>query len=244
MKGKLEKKICRLTGRAIHDYELIAEDDRILVGVSGGRDSLTMLRILTDLQKRAPISFELIPVHVDPGFSNGFAWELQVFLENLCRGGRVEYTDFGIRAHSSENRENPCFLCSRLRRKRLFQVARDEGCRKIALGHNRDDLIETLFLNMFFSGRIGTMTPCQPFFKGDISIIRPLAYVDKDDIRAFAVKQGFPIFENPCPSDGTTKRGVVRSFLESLYRENPHVKGNIFRAMGRVKTDYLLKQEL
>ncbi len=244
MKKKRGNKIYRLVGRAIHDYELICDKDRILVGVSGGQDSLILLKVLTDFQKRAPVSFDLVPVHVDPGFTGSFAPDLQIFIDALCGGCRVEYTDFGPKSHGPENRENPCFLCSRLRRKRLFEVAREEGCSKIALGHNKDDLIETLFLNIFFSGRIGTMTPCQTFFKGEVSIIRPLAYVDKKEIKALHGKLEFPFFENPCPSNGRTQRSAVRRMLEELYLENPHVKGNIFRAMSRVKTDYLLKQEL
>ncbi len=238
------KKVNRALGRAVHDYGMIAPGDRILVGVSGGMDSLTLLRMLVDLKKKAPLEFHLVPVYVDPGFEPSPAEGLRAFVGSHFGPLMVEHTDHGIVAHSDENQENPCFLCSRLRRKRLFEIARDQGCRTIALGHNKDDLIETLFINMFFSGTIGTMKPSQSFFDGTLGIIRPLAYVEKRRIVSLSRSLGFPAFKNSCPSDGFTKRTAVRHLLERLYAGNPHIKGNIFRAMGRVKMDYLLKQTL
>ena len=238
------KKVSRALGRAVHDYGMIAPGDRILVGVSGGMDSLTLLKMLVDLRKKAPLEFRLVPVYVDPGFEPSLAGDLKSFVASHFGPLMVERTDHGIVAHSEENQENPCFLCSRLRRKRLFEIARDQGCNTIALGHNKDDLIETLFINMFFSGTIGTMKPCQSFFDGRLEIIRPLAYVEKRRIVSLSRSLKFPAFKNSCPSDGFTKRSAVRQLLERLYAENPHIKGNIFRAMGRVKMDYLLKQTL
>lgn len=236
------KRVNRSLGKAIHDYGMIAPGDRILVGISGGLDSLTLLRLLVDLQKRAPLEFDLVPVYVDPGFKPSFANELKSFVDGYCQPMIVEITDHGVVSHSRENRENPCFLCSRLRRKRLFEIAKIQGCTKIALGHNKDDLIETLFINMFFAGTIGTMKPSQSFFNGELNIIRPLAYVEKRRIVSLSKLFNFPSFVNACPSDGFTKRTRVRELLEQLYKDNPHVKGNIFRSMGRVKMDYLLKQ--
>jgi len=231
-------------GRAIHDYCMIAPGEKILVGVSGGVDSFTMLKLLYDLRKKAPLDFDLLPVYVDPGFKRGFAEDLKAYVGEHYGPMMVDSTDHGIVAHSLDNRENSCFVCSRLRRKRFFEIARDLGCSKIALGHNKDDLIETLFINMFFAGKIGTMKPNQSFFHGKINIIRPLSYVEKSDILSISRLFNFPMFTNPCPSDGSTKRDTVRQFLEDLYKDNCHIKGNIFRSMGRVKTDYLLKQTL
>ena len=230
-------------GRSIADWEMIADRDKILVGVSGGKDSQALLHLLSSLQTRAPVKFDIIPVHVDPGFKDSFVNELESYVGRNFYPLRVETTDFGIRAHSEENRENPCFLCARLRRNRLFEIAKETGCKKIALGHNKDDLIETLFINMFYAGKIGTMKPRQSFFNGGLDIIRPLAYVEKQDIVAFAEKSGFPVFINNCPSANLTKRGEIRQMLEGLYKQNTNIKGNIFRAMGNVASDYLLEIE-
>jgi tRNA 2-thiocytidine biosynthesis protein TtcA len=228
-------------GKAIHDWDMIADKDRILVGISGGKDSQTLIEVLFSLQKRAPVKFEIIPVHVDPGFENPFVEELATYVGKTFTPLRVETTDFGVRAHAKENRENPCFLCARLRRNRLFKIAEELGCKKIALGHNKDDIIETLFLNIFYAGKIGTMKPSQSFFNGDLDIIRPLAYVEKKDIVSFSKMHGFPEFVNNCPSANLTKRDEIRQMLENLYKQNKHIKGNIFRAMGNVASDYLLE---
>lgn len=238
------KKINHAAGRAIHDYGMIHDGDKIAVGVSGGKDSLALLKVLSDIKKRAPVQFDIIPVYVDPGFQGNMAASLESYIRNLYGEIRIDHTDNGLRAHSGENRENPCFLCSRLRRKRLFEIATHEGCSKIALGHHKDDIIETLFINMCYSGRIGTMKPCQEFFGGELTIIRPLAYVEKKEIIKVAIAYDFPDFINPCPSDGMTKRSKIRLFLNDLYKENRNIKGNLFRAMANVETDYLLKHTL
>jgi len=237
----LEKRVRRGVGRAIHDWNMILDKDRILVALSGGNDSQTLLQVLFFLQQKAPVKFDIIPVHVDPGFECSFVKELESYVETNFFPLRVEYTDYGVRAHAKENRENPCFFCARLRRNKLFEIAREQGCQKIALGHNKDDIIETLFINIFYAGKIGTMKPKQSFFNGSLDIIRPLAYVEKKDIVSFSKLSGFPEFVNNCPSADVTKRGEVRQMLENLYKHNRHIKGNIFRAMGNVASDYLLE---
>lgn len=219
---------------------MILNGDRIAVGLSGGKDSLTLLWMLAERRSRIPISYDITAIYVDPGFEGGFADQLKSYCRSIGVALVVEYSDCGIVAHSSENRENPCFLCSRLRRKRLFQIADDLGCRKLALGHNKDDLIETLFLNMCFGGEISTMLPCQTFFNGGFKIIRPLAYCDENTIRKFALEEKFPVFENPCPSAKISKRSEIKALLHQLYRSNKKIKGNIFRAMHNVRKDYLL----
>jgi tRNA 2-thiocytidine biosynthesis protein TtcA len=211
------------------------------VAVSGGADSLTMMWMLAERLPRIPISFQLFPVHIDPGFEGGFSESLKTYSFDCGLTLRVEHTDYGILGHSEINRENPCFLCSRLRRKRLFEIADELGCNKLALGHNKDDIIETLFLNICYAGEISTMVPSQTFFSGRIRVIRPLAYADEDVIRAFAEEQGFPEFVNSCPSANHSKRQEIKTVLKQLYRSNKKIKGNIFRAMSRVKLDYLLK---
>ncbi len=240
MRNGLKKKIDHSVGKAISDYGMIENNDRIVVGISGGKDSQALLDILFELKGRAPVKFDLLPVYVDPGFPESFSDELYHYVQRKYDRLLIEKTDHGILAHSDENRENPCFLCSRLRRKRLFEIAHDNRCKKIALGHNKDDIIETLFINIFYSGKIGTMKPRQSFFNGTLDIIRPLSYVEENEIISFGEQAGIPAFVNSCPSAGITKRGEIKEMLGKMYKNNKHIKGNIFRAMGNVATEYLL----
>ncbi len=235
------KALNSLVGRAIHRYGMIDDGDRIAVGLSGGRDSLTLLWTLAERCKRIPVTYDLFPIYVDPGFPGGFGEALADTCSQLGFPLTVDRTDHGLVAHSAANRENPCFLCARLRRKRLFEMAAERGCTKLALGHNKDDVIETLFLNICYAGQISTMVPLQSFFNGRFSVIRPLAMVDGKHIRHFARVQRFPRYTNPCPSAGSTKRSEIKSLLARLYRSNGKIKGNIYRAMSHVKMAYLLK---
>jgi tRNA 2-thiocytidine biosynthesis protein TtcA len=228
-------------GKALHDYAMIQDGDRIAVGVSGGKDSWALLWLLADLQRRVPLSFEIVPVHIDPGFANGPAGEIAAHGRRMGFDIRIDRTDHGLVAHSDANRENPCFLCSRLRRKRLFEISEELACRKLALGHNKDDVIETLFLNICYAGEISTMRPSQPFFNGKLTVIRPLAYADEASLQKFADERKWPVRANPCPSAGKTKRGEVKQMLGRLYQSNRKIKGNIFRALRHVKPEYLLK---
>ena len=230
----------KLVGKAIHQYGMITDGQRIAVGLSGGKDSLTMMWMLTERLARIPIDYELVAIYVDPGFEGSDVARLERYCREMDYRLIVERTDFGIRAHSEENRENPCFLCARLRRKRLFEIAARQGCDKLALGHHKDDIIETLFMNMCFGGTISTMVPSQRLFDGALTIIRPLTYVDEDTIRRFALQKEFPVFHNACPSEKKSKRYEIKNMLKELYRMNRKVKGNIFRSLSHINTDYLL----
>ena len=234
------KALNSLVGKAIHRYDMIRDGDRIAVGVSGGADSFTLLWALAERQKRVPVQYRLFPVYVDPGFDGGFGDDLREICQETGHRLTIDRTDHGIVAHGPENRENPCFLCSRLRRKRLFEIADRLGCTKLALGHNKDDIIETFFLNICYAGEISTMVPKQVFFNGKLTIVRPLSLIEEKEIRRFAKQQGFPVFANPCPSAGKTKRSEIKEMLERLYRTNRKIKGNIFRSLSHVKKEYLL----
>jgi len=226
-----EKEIRSLMGKAIHRYGLIQEGDRILVGVSGGKDSLTLLHLLHERGKRVPIHYELMAVYIDLGFDSGRTEILKKFFETKGLPYYIEFTDIGRRANSPENRENPCFLCSWERRKCLFHLAHRFKCNKIALGHHQDDIIETLLLNIFYSAEISTMVPLQALFKGKITLIRPLALLEEKKIERFAREMGLP---------GKTKRKVVKDLIEALSKKNRRVKGNIFSALSNIKLDYML----
>jgi tRNA 2-thiocytidine biosynthesis protein TtcA len=244
LKNSLKKKIAHSVGKAIFDWKMILDKEKILVGISGGKDSQALLNILFSLKKKAPVDFEILPVHIDAGFQDSFAEDLGQYVEQAYGPLKIEYKNYGTLAHSPENTENPCFLCSRLRRNRLFEMAREQGCQKIALGHNKDDIIETLFINMFYAGKIATMKPKQSFFGGTLDIIRPLSYVEKKDIVRFAQSLGLPEFRNNCPSADQTERTEIRQMLEDLYNHNQNIKGNIFRSLGNIVPEYLLNRQI
>lgn len=227
-------------GKAIHRFGLIEDGDRILVGVSGGKDSLTLLHLLNERRKRVPIRYELIPVHIDLGFNSGRTEILKDFFESRGLSYQVEFTDIGKRANSSENRENPCFLCSWERRKRLFYLAQHFKCNKIALGHHQDDIIETFLLNIFYSAEISTMLPLQTLFKGKITLIRPLALIEEKKIERFAKEMSLPFGPGSCPVSGKTKRKEVKELIETLEKKNRKIRGNIFRSLSNIKMEYLL----
>jgi len=227
-------------GKAIHRFGLIEDGDRILVGVSGGKDSLTLLHLLNERRKRVPIRYELIPVHIDLGFNSGRTEILKDFFESRGLSYQIEFTDIGKRANSSENRENPCFLCSWERRKRLFYLAQHFKCNKIALGHHKDDIIETFLLNIFYSAEISTMLPLQALFKGKITLIRPLALIEEKKIERFAKEMSLPFGSGGCPVSGKTKRKEVKELIEALEKKNRKIRGNIFRSLSNIKMEYLL----
>jgi tRNA 2-thiocytidine biosynthesis protein TtcA len=237
--GFAQKEIRRLVGKAIHSHQMIRDGDRLLVAVSGGKDSLSLLWLLRERLKRIPIRYSVTAVHVDPGFGTDSAGQMAAFFSSHGFEYRVIRTGIGPQAHGPANRENPCFLCARMRRKILFEVAGEIGCNRIALGHHKDDMIETFFLNVLYGASISTMLPVQEFFKGAVTAIRPLYLVDEDLISRYAKEMGWRQIELGCPSAGTSKREQIRQMLHGLYRSNKKIKGNIFHALQNVNPDYL-----
>ncbi len=237
----VSKRITRLFGKAVHGLDMIQPGDHVLVAVSGGVDSLALLWLLRERVGKLPLRlrYRMTAVHVDPGFGNGSADSMEDFFSEEGFDYRIVRSDFGPRAHNGRNRENPCFVCSRLRRKALFDMAREMECTRIAYGHHKDDLIETFFLNLFFGASVSTMLPVQEFFKGRLSIIRPLYLVDKDMISRYARFMDWSGIDLGCPSAGASRREQVRNLLKDLYRTNKKVKGNIFHAIHNVRLEYL-----
>ena len=218
-------------GKAIHNRGMIEDGDHVLIAVSGGKDSLSLLHLLRERIKRIPINYSITAVHVDPGFGVDSARKMEDFFHLNDFQYRVFRTDIGVRAHSEENRENPCFLCSRLRRKILFQLADELKCNKIALGHHKDDVIETFFLNMFYGASLNTMLPVQELFEGKLTIIRPLYLIDEDLIKRYSGKMGWAKIELGCPTAGVSKRHDIKEMLLGFYRSNRKIKGNVFHAI-------------
>jgi len=237
--ASIDRDVRRLIGKACHTYRLIDDGDRIAVAVSGGKDSQLLLWLLRERLERIPIRYKLVAIHIDPGFDRETSDLLELFLMKEGFDYQVIHTDYGIRAHSDENRENPCFLCARLRRTALFKCARELNCRKIAFGHNQDDFIETFFINICYGSQVGGMVPKQQFFGGDFSVIRPLVLVSSAKVERLAKSIGLPVFVNACPSAQHNKRTDMRHMLEGLYKKNAKIRGNIFHAMSHVNLEYL-----
>lgn len=221
---------------------MLEDDDRILVGVSGGKDSLSLVTFLKERLRRIPINYHIIAVHIDQGYDNPAETAMvRSYLDSLNVESIFLKTDYAVKAHSEENLKNPCFLCSRLRRKNFFDLAKEKNCSKIALGHNRDDLIETLLMNVFYAGEISTMLPVQSFFKGTMSIIRPLAFVPESLIKRNVRERSLPVVSPGCPSAGNSKREEVKRIIDDLRRKNKKVPGNIFRSLSNYRPEYLLE---
>ncbi|MGE5840303.1 MAG: tRNA lysidine(34) synthetase [Deltaproteobacteria bacterium] len=234
------KEMKRLMGKALHSRDMIRDGDHVMVAVSGGKDSLSLLWLLRERLARIPIKYRITAVHVDPGFGAHSAERMEEFFSVHGFEGRVQRADFGPLAHSLENRENPCFLCSRIRRKILFETARELGCNKIAFGHHKDDVIETFFLNIFYGASVSTMTPVQEFFGGKLFVIRPFFMIDSDLISRYFRSMGWQAVDLGCPTAGSSKREEIKTILNQLYRKNRKIKGNVFHSLQNVKLEYLL----
>ena len=226
--------------KAVMDYSMIEEGDKVLVGVSGGLDSFSLLDLLNSPMIFTP-RFSLVAVHIDPGFdATGSDYDvLEQYLKTNDYSYVMEKTDIGPLSHSEYNRKNPCFLCSRLRRKRIFEIADAQGCNKIAFAHHKDDIIETLLINLFYGREISTMMSVQPIFQGKLTIIRPFAYIEEALIKKYAIEKNFPVIENKCPTSKTSKRLYIKRLLRQMEEENKDIRENIYKAMWHVKTDYL-----
>ncbi len=242
-KEQMEHHIRRLCGRAIGDFGLIRNNDRILVALSGGKDSWTLLHVLESLRRRAPVGFSLIAVTVHPGFP-GFRTDV---MEEYLRAHDFEYRIVsapihGLMLEKLTPDDTPCALCARIRRGVLYTQARELGCTKIALGHHREDFIETLLLNQFYNGRIKAMAPLLISDAGLDVVIRPLVYVPEDDIIRYAAGEGFPIACCACPAcgDPDMKRGKIKKLLAGLEQEHPGIKPSLLAALADVDHRHLL----
>ena len=239
---KLEKRLCRQVGQAIVQFNMIEEGDKVMVCMSGGKDSYGMLDILLKLKARAPIHFDLIAVNLDqkqPGFP---ADVLPKYLTQLGVKFRIETQDtYSIVKEKVPEGKTMCSLCSRLRRGILYRVAGELGCNKIALGHHRDDILQTFFLNMFFGGKLKSMPPKLVSDGGDHMVIRPLAYVAEKDLVRWAAYRQFPIIPcTLCGSQDGLQRQVVGEMLREWEKKFPGRIENMFAALQNVVPSHLL----
>ncbi|WP_062306645.1 tRNA 2-thiocytidine(32) synthetase TtcA [Polynucleobacter sinensis] len=243
--NKLEKKLCRLVGQAIGDFGMIEDGDKVMVCLSGGKDSYAMLDILLKLRERAPIDFEIVAVNLDqkqPGFP---AEILPNYLEALGVQYHIENQDtYSIVKRVVPEGKTTCGLCSRLRRGILYRVADELGATKIALGHHRDDILETLMLNMFFAGKLKGMPPKLRSDDGKHIVIRPLAYVPEKLLERYAVDMGFPIIPcNLCGSQPNLQRAAMKEMLREWEKKYPGRVENLFRSMHHIVPSHLMDGE-
>ena len=244
--NKLAKKLCRLMGQAIADFQMIEDQDRVMVCLSGGKDSYAMLDILMKLRERAPIQFELIAVNLDqkqPGFPEQV---LPTYLRKLGIPFHIEEQDtYSIVKRVVPEGKTTCGVCSRLRRGILYRVADEIGATKIALGHHREDILETLLLNMFYGGKLKAMPPKLRSDDGKHIVIRPLAYVPEKYLERYALQQDFPIIPcNLCGSQENLQRNAMKALLKDWEKQHPGRVASIFKAVTQVVPSHLLDSKI
>lgn len=219
--------------RAVQDYDMIQEGDKIAVGISAGKDSLALLMALRHLQYFYPNKFELEAITISLGFENFDLTRVKTFCEELGVPYTIYETQIAQIVFEERKESNPCSLCSKMRKGALNDVAKQLGCHKIALGHNQDDINETLLMSLFYEGRIHTMSPVTYLDKMDLTMIRPLIYTPEREIKYFANKEGLPVIKSPCPADGMTKRETTKNLIYELEKEIPTLSTRLFGAIER-----------
>ncbi len=231
------QKMLSYVRRAADHYHMIEEGDRIAVGVSGGKDSLTLLTALAQLRRFYPKKFEVVAITLEMGYED---MDFSPVIE-LCRRLEVEYirvpTQIKQIVFDIRKEENPCSLCATLRRGALHEAALAAGCHKVALGHHFDDAVETYMLSLFYEGRISCFKPVTYLDRKGVTLIRPLLYVPEYMVRSFARRYNMPVVFNPCPADGKTKREDVKTLLKTLEQQFPGVRDRVFGAMQRYPLD-------
>lgn len=219
--------------RAIDDYHMIEEGDKIAVGISGGKDSLTLLYALQGLKRFYPKKFDIHAITVDLGFKNLDLAQI----EALCKELDVEYTivktDIAKIIFEDRKESSPCSLCAKMRKGALNDAMKAAGCNKIAYGHHKDDIVETMLMSLIFEGRWHTFSPVTYLDRMDLTVIRPLMYMNEADVIGFCNKNDVPVLKSACPVDGYTKREYVKQLLRTLNQENPGVKERMFTAIQR-----------
>lgn len=216
--------------RAIVDFNLIEDGDKIAVGLSGGKDSIALLHLLKKYQRFSPDKFDLIAITLNPGTGADFSP-----MHKLCKDLDVPFyeieTDIKEVVFDIRKEKNPCSLCAKLRRGSLNDNAKKLNCTKVALGHHKNDAIETLLLSMFYEGRISSFSPKTYLSRSDITVIRPMVYIDELDIKGISKKYEFPIVKNPCPANGYTKRQYIKELTYALEKDIPGLKKNLLGAL-------------
>ena len=231
-------KISKKVGKAIFDYQLIQKGDRVLVGLSGGKDSMILLETLADRRKHFPFDFDIYAIHVSAA-NIGYKMDT-AYLEDFCR-------DLGVPLHLEEievdltldPKKSPCFVCSWHRRKSIFEKSKELDCNRVALGHHKDDAIQTMLLNMIYHGSISSLPQKLSMFDGRINLIRPLLNIPEKELTYYATLRTFAKQEKSCPYDNTTKRESIKDLIRQMDKLNRNARRNIFRSMDNIFEEYL-----
>ncbi len=244
--NKLRKRLLRLTRQAIDDFAMVKPGERWLVCLSGGKDSYGLLALLLDLKWRGLLPVELLACNLDQGQPNFPKHILPDFLDRYGIEHRIEYQDtYSIVTEKLPESSTYCSLCSRLRRGNLYRIAREEGCSAIVLGHHREDILETFFMNLFHGGRLAAMPPKLVNDEGDLMLFRPLAYAAEDDLERFAAAMRFPIIPcDLCGSQEGLQRNAMKAMLADIEKRMPGRKDTMIRAMTNVRPSHLLDRKL
>lgn len=225
------KKIVSLIRRAIEDYDMISEGDKIAVGVSGGKDSLVLLNALAELSHYYPKKFEVMGLTLDLGYNADYS-TVEKMCENLGVEYKVKHTNFKEIIFDIRKESNPCSLCAKMRRGALNDMALENGCKKVALGHHNDDVLETFFLSLIYEGRINCFSPDTFLDRTGITQIRPMIYVRERDIRGAVRNHNIPVVTNPCPANGVTKRQYMKDLIRQIEKETtPGLRKRLFHAI-------------
>lgn len=217
--------------RAIDDFQMIDENDKIAVGISGGKDSLTLLYALHGLMRFYPKAFSLHAVTIDLGIGNLDLTQIHALCQKLNIPYTIVKTQIGPIVFNERKETNPCSLCAKMRKGALNNAMKELGCNKIAYAHHRDDIIATMFLSMFYEGRFQTIEPVTYLDQADITVIRPLLYMKEADVIGFTNKMHLPVVKSPCPANGHTRRQYIEDLMRQLNHENPGVHDRIFTAI-------------
>ena len=231
------KRMLSFVRRATDDYALIEDGDRIAVGISGGKDSLTLLYTLAEMRRFYPKSYELVAITVDMGFEGSDYSEVAEFCRRLGVKYVIEKTDIAKIIFDVRKEPNPCSLCAKMRRGSLHAAAVREGCNKVALGHHFDDAVETFMMNLFFEGRLGCFSPKSYLSNRQITLIRPMLYATEKDVEYFTRRRTLPVVKSLCPEDHATERENTKKLLSELEKTNKGVKHRIFNAMCKGEID-------
>ena len=227
---KLQQLLSRVR-KAVDDYQMIQEGDRIAVGISGGKDSLTLLCALNILRRFYPNHFDIIAITVDLGFQNLDLKGIEEFCRNLDVPYKIVKTDIAQIIFEERKETNPCSLCAKMRKGALNDAIKEMKCNKVAYAHHKDDVVDTMMMSLIYEGRFHTFSPVTYLDRSDLTVIRPLIYVNESDVKGFVNKNQLPVVKSPCPADGNTKRQYIKDLIQTINLDSPGVKNRMFTAI-------------